>query len=84
MILCYFYPLSYHFISVVYLIGELRKLKILVIDAKEQSIIVVPTLVNRMLVKNMFLFGYVEGSKTETVSQLTELQNARVKEANNK
>ncbi|XP_065851356.1 uncharacterized protein [Euphorbia lathyris] len=70
-----------------YAIGELKKLKILVVEAKEQGIKVVPTLVNRMLEKNMFLFGVVdlnEGSVTETVNQLTEVQNARVQQANKK
>ncbi|XP_065851354.1 uncharacterized protein [Euphorbia lathyris] len=68
-------------------LGELKKLKILVVEAKEQGIKVVPTLVNRMLEKNMFLFGVVdlnEGSVTETVNQLTEVQNARVQQANKK
>ncbi|KAF2318089.1 hypothetical protein GH714_041440 [Hevea brasiliensis] len=62
-------------------LGELKKLKILVIDAKEQGIKVVPTLVNRMLEKNVFLFGFVDlnaASVSQTVNQLTELQNARV------
>ncbi|KAJ0102981.1 hypothetical protein Patl1_06651 [Pistacia atlantica] len=43
---------------------------------------VVPALVKRMLKQNMFLFGSVdlnEGSVTETVNQLTDLQNARIK-----
>ncbi|WCJ30003.1 Small nuclear RNA activating complex (SNAPc) subunit SNAP43 protein [Euphorbia peplus] len=68
-------------------LGELKKLKILVIDGKKQGIKVVPCLVNRMLEKNMFLFGSVDlnqGSVTETVNQLTELQNARVQQANKK
>lgn len=62
-------------------LGELKKIKALVVDAKEKSIKVVPTLVNRMLEKNVFLFGSVDlnaGSFSQTVNQLTELQNARV------
>ncbi|KAH8511008.1 hypothetical protein Peur_052632 [Populus x canadensis] len=54
-------------------IGELKKLKTLVINAKEHGIKVVPTLVKRMLEKNVFLFGFVdlhEGSVSETVNQL--------------
>ncbi|KAF9679759.1 hypothetical protein SADUNF_Sadunf06G0048100 [Salix dunnii] len=69
---------------VAYLNGELKKLKTLVINAKEHGIKVVPVLVKRMLEKNMFLFGFVdlnEGSVSETVNQLTELQDARVQVA---
>ncbi|KAJ7978968.1 Small nuclear RNA activating complex (SNAPc), subunit SNAP43 [Quillaja saponaria] len=62
-------------------LGELLKLRHLVVNAKENGIKVVPALVKRMLEKNMFLFGsvdLVEGSVAETVNQLTELQNARI------
>ncbi|XP_052308379.1 uncharacterized protein LOC18097717 isoform X2 [Populus trichocarpa] len=65
-------------------IGELKKLKTLVINAKEHGIKGVPALVKRMLEKNMFLFGFVdlhEGSVSETGNQLTELQDARVQVA---
>ncbi|KAI9396421.1 hypothetical protein POPTR_004G126720v4 [Populus trichocarpa] len=65
-------------------LGELKKLKTLVINAKEHGIKGVPALVKRMLEKNMFLFGFVdlhEGSVSETVNQLTELQDARVQVA---
>ncbi|KAL9391729.1 hypothetical protein Peur_015649 [Populus x canadensis] len=65
-------------------IGELKKLKTLVINAKEHGIKVVPALVKRMLEKNMFLFGFVdlhEGSVSEAGNQLTELQDARVQVA---
>ncbi|KDP36450.1 hypothetical protein JCGZ_08580 [Jatropha curcas] len=68
-------------------LGELKKLKILVTDAKKQGIKVVSTLVSRTLEKNMFLFGFVDlnmGSVTQTVNQLTELQNARVQLAHKK
>ncbi|KAB5551905.1 hypothetical protein DKX38_009216 [Salix brachista] len=69
---------------VAYLNGELKKLKTLVINAKEHGIKVVTVLVKRMLEKNMFLFGFVdlnEGSVSETVNQLTKLQDARVQVA---
>lgn len=65
-------------------LGELKKLKTLVINSKEHGIKVVPALVKRMLEKNTFLFGFVdlhEGSVSETVNQLTELQDARVQVA---
>ncbi|KAI9157159.1 hypothetical protein LWI28_017701 [Acer negundo] len=67
--------------------GELKKLKDLVVEAKNSGVRVVPALVKRMLEKNIFLFGSVdlnEGSVTETVNQLTELQNARVQVAYDK
>ncbi|KAF3453741.1 hypothetical protein FNV43_RR04182 [Rhamnella rubrinervis] len=63
---------------------ELKKLKNLVDVAKEKGLKVVSALVNRMLQKNMFLFGFVdinEGSIKETVNQITELQNARIQYA---
>uniref|UniRef100_A0A6M2EEV9 Small nuclear RNA activating complex polypeptide 1 n=1 Tax=Populus davidiana TaxID=266767 RepID=A0A6M2EEV9_9ROSI len=65
-------------------LGELKKLKTLVINSKEHGIKVVPALVKRMLEKNTFLFGFVdlhEGSVSETVNELTELQDARVQVA---
>ncbi|KAJ4721099.1 putative Small nuclear RNA activating complex (SNAPc), subunit SNAP43 protein [Melia azedarach] len=65
-------------------IGELKKLKYLVVEAKDKGIRVVPALLKRMLEKNIFLFGFVdlnEGSVTETVNHLTDLQNARVQVA---
>ncbi|KAB1206533.1 hypothetical protein CJ030_MR7G000011 [Morella rubra] len=67
-------------------LGELKKLASLVVDAKAKGLEVVLTLVRLMLEKNMFLFGSVEinvGSVTETVTQLTELQNARIHVAYN-
>ena len=81
---CVFPSLFHHLISSCYLTGELKKLKTLVINAKEHGIKVVPVLVKRMLEKNMFLFGFVdlnEGSVSETMNQLTELQDARVQVA---
>lgn len=68
-------------------IGELKKLKELVVDAKEKNVKVASAVVKRMLEKNMFLFGSVdmnESSALETVNQLTELQNARIQVAYNK
>ncbi|KAK6945141.1 snRNA-activating protein complex subunit 1 [Dillenia turbinata] len=62
-------------------LGELTKLRELVVDAKEKGIRVVCALVNWMLVKNMFLLGAVEfneGSVKERINELTDLQNARV------
>lgn len=65
-------------------LGELKKLKKLVVEAKNKDIRVVPALVKRMLEKKIFLFGSVdlnESSIPETVKQLTDLQNARVQVA---
>jgi snRNA-activating protein complex subunit 1 len=64
--------------------GELKNLRILVVDAKANDIRVVSTLVKRMLERNMFLFGVVdlmESSITETINQLEHLQNARIQDA---
>lgn len=65
-------------------LGELKNLKQLVASAKVEGITVVSPLVKKMLENNMFLFGAVEineGSITERVNQLMELQNARVQVA---
>ncbi|XP_050235645.1 uncharacterized protein LOC126685740 [Mercurialis annua] len=65
-------------------LGELNKLTQLVIDAKAQGIKDVISLVSRMLENNMFLFGAVdinEGSTTQLVDELTQLQNDRVQHA---
>nr|GMC61449.1 uncharacterized protein LOC109178768 [Ipomoea batatas] len=65
-------------------LGELKRLRNLVADAKANNIKVVCALVKRMLERNMFLFGFVdinEGSTTERVNELTEIQNARVQTA---
>jgi snRNA-activating protein complex subunit 1 len=64
--------------------GELKNLRILVVDAKANDIRLVSTLVKRMLERNMFLFGVVdlkESSVTETVNQLEQVQNARIQVA---
>jgi snRNA-activating protein complex subunit 1 len=64
--------------------GELKNLRILVVDAKANDIRLVSTLVKRMLERNMFLLGVVdlkESSVTETVNQLEQVQNARIQVA---
>ncbi|KAJ0798588.1 putative small nuclear RNA activating complex (SNAPc), subunit SNAP43 [Helianthus annuus] len=61
-------------------IGEMKRLKELVIDAKNENIGVVPLLVNNMLERNLFLYGAVdlkEGSVEERVNELIQVQNAR-------
>ncbi|XP_073107900.1 uncharacterized protein [Elaeis guineensis] len=61
-------------------LGELKRLKALVVDAKENNIGIVPALVKRMLDGNMFLFGFVDivgGSITQRVDEITKLQNRR-------
>lgn len=62
--------------------GELRRLRDLVVDAKQYSIGVLSALVKRMLDRNMFLFGSVdisEGSITERVNEITKLQNMGIR-----
>lgn len=62
-------------------LAELRRLRNLVIDAKENGIRVVTVLVKRMLVINMFLFGSVDmagGSVTQRVEEITKLQNKHI------
>lgn len=66
---------------------ELKKLRILVADAKANDIKAVPAIVKRMLERNVFLFGSVdliEGSVAETVNQLQQIQNARIQVAYDK
>ncbi|KAL6974138.1 hypothetical protein U1Q18_028322 [Sarracenia purpurea var. burkii] len=65
-------------------VGELKSLRRLVVDAKEKSIKVVSALVKKMLESNLFLFGAVDindGSVTERVNELTDIQNARIQVA---
>ncbi|XP_010250199.1 PREDICTED: uncharacterized protein LOC104592497 isoform X2 [Nelumbo nucifera] len=65
-------------------LGELKKLRNLVVDAKEANVRIVPALVKRMLEKHIFLFGFVdinEGSVAERVNEITNLQNARIRVA---
>ncbi|KAL0427122.1 UNVERIFIED_CONTAM: hypothetical protein Slati_2887000 [Sesamum latifolium] len=64
--------------------GELRQLKNLAIESKAKGLKVVSALLKSMLERNMFLFGFVgvnEGSPTERVNELTDIQNARVQAA---
>lgn len=68
-------------------LGEMMRLKNLVIIAKEKNVKVVSALVKNMLERNMILFGFVdinEGSVTERVNELTDMQNARVHVAQKK
>ncbi|XP_011078383.1 uncharacterized protein LOC105162126 isoform X1 [Sesamum indicum] len=65
-------------------LGELRQLKNLAIESKAKGLKVVSALLKSMLERNMFLFGFVganEGSPTERVNELTDIQNARVQAA---
>lgn len=62
----------------------MRQLTKLVIDAKTVGVKVVAALLKSMLERNMFLFGSVgvnEGSATDRVNELTDVQNARVQTA---
>ncbi|XP_020579951.1 uncharacterized protein LOC110024368 [Phalaenopsis equestris] len=56
-------------------LGELKRLKLLVVDAKENGIRVVPALVKKMLTENMFLFGSSDsGSTTQGADAAKKLQ----------
>lgn len=62
-------------------LGELKKLKDVVIDAEENGIGVASALVKRMLEKNIFLFGFVDidsGSVNQRADEIAKLQNKRV------
>ncbi|KAL7189780.1 hypothetical protein ACSBR1_039420 [Camellia fascicularis] len=68
-------------------IGELKRLRNLVIDVREKGIKVASALVKKMLERNVFLFGFVDindGSVTERVNELTDIHNARVQVAHKK
>ncbi|CAN1189688.1 hypothetical protein LINPERPRIM_LOCUS24632 [Linum perenne] len=66
-------------------LGELKKLKSLVAEAKCNDVKGAPAIVKKMLEKDAFLFGFVDaGEATKTVDKLTELQNARVQFASKK
>ncbi|KAL1816018.1 hypothetical protein ACET3Z_018592 [Daucus carota] len=68
-------------------LGELRKLRRLVVDSKKENVKVAPALVNRMLEKNMFLFGAVdlkEGSVTEKIKELRAREDATIRTAQKK
>ncbi|CAI9782444.1 unnamed protein product [Fraxinus pennsylvanica] len=65
-------------------LGDMKRIKYLVVDTKTRDIKVVSTLVKRMLERNVFLFGSVDAnecSATERINELTEIQNARVQAA---
>lgn len=65
-------------------LGELKGLKNLVVEAKEENIRVVPALVKRILEKNICLFGAVEpnhNNVTERISRIMKLQDAHMKVA---
>lgn len=65
-------------------LGELKRLKHLVLDTKEKNIKVVSALVKHMLDRHMFLFGFVdmnEGSVTERINELTDIQNTSIQVA---
>ncbi|KAL2921719.1 UDP-N-acetylmuramate--L-alanine ligase, partial [Bienertia sinuspersici] len=62
-------------------LGELRRLKALVVNAKEKGIKTVSVLVKRMLEKNAFLFGFVninDYSENERINELVDMQNAYI------
>lgn len=61
---------------------ELKKLKDFVVEAKQNGMAVVPSLVKRMLDKGMILFGFINllgDSGVKQVNELTASQNKRVK-----
>ncbi|KAK1293609.1 hypothetical protein QJS10_CPB17g02576 [Acorus calamus] len=65
-------------------LGELKRLKCLVVDAKQNGVEVVPVLIKQMLEKNMFLFGCVEIADdvvSERVNEMTKLQNLQLQVA---
>ncbi|KAJ8628802.1 hypothetical protein MRB53_022125 [Persea americana] len=62
-------------------LGELRRLRDLVVEAKQSSIRVLSALVKRMMDRNMFLFGSVDindSAITERINEITKLQNVSV------
>ncbi|KAL6549650.1 hypothetical protein OROHE_008381 [Orobanche hederae] len=64
--------------------GELRQFKVLALDAKARGVKLVSALLKSMLERNVFLFGCVglnEGSATQRVNELRDVQNARVQTA---
>ncbi|KAL2930114.1 snRNA-activating protein complex subunit 1, partial [Bienertia sinuspersici] len=68
-------------------LGELRRLKALVVNAKEKGIKTVSVLVKRMLEKNAFLFGFVninDYSENERIKELVDMQNACIKKMHEK
>ncbi|KAK1400054.1 Small nuclear RNA activating complex (SNAPc), subunit SNAP43 [Heracleum sosnowskyi] len=68
-------------------LGELRRLRKLVVDSRKENVKVPSALVNRMLEKNMFLFGAVdlkEGSVTEKIKELRAKEDATIRIAQKK
>ncbi|KAK1353778.1 Small nuclear RNA activating complex (SNAPc), subunit SNAP43 [Heracleum sosnowskyi] len=68
-------------------LGELGRLRKLVVDSKKEKVNVAPALVNRMLERNMFLFGAVdlkEGSVTEKMKELRAKEDATIRIAQKK
>lgn len=57
-------------------IGELRRLKVLVVDVKENGIRVVFVVVKRMLENNIFLFGFVNLNEYFDKERIKELVDA--------
>lgn len=69
------------------LAGELRRLKALVVNAKENGIKIVSVLIKKMLEKNAFLFGFVninDYSEKERIKELVDVQNACIKKMHEK
>ncbi|KFK29952.1 hypothetical protein AALP_AA7G199100 [Arabis alpina] len=61
---------------------ELEKLRDVIVEVKDKGVEIAVVVAKQMLDKNVFIFGAVdlnEASATETINQLTELQNARVR-----
>ncbi|KAK1353769.1 Small nuclear RNA activating complex (SNAPc), subunit SNAP43 [Heracleum sosnowskyi] len=68
-------------------LGELRRLRKLVVDSKKENVNVAPALVNRMLERNMFLFSAVdltESSVTEKMKELRAKEDATIRIAQKK
>ncbi|KAK1353745.1 Small nuclear RNA activating complex (SNAPc), subunit SNAP43 [Heracleum sosnowskyi] len=68
-------------------LGELRRLRKLVVYSKKENVNVAPALVNRMLERNMFLFGAVnlkESSVTEKMKELRAKEDATIRIAQKK
>ncbi|KAJ3674382.1 hypothetical protein LUZ60_004998 [Juncus effusus] len=62
-------------------LGDLTKLKDLVIEAKKNNVKTVPSLVKKMLNKNIFLFGFVDminWPARQKLDEITKQQNRRV------
>lgn len=61
---------------------ELGKFRDLIVEAKHKGVEIAVAVGKRMLDENVFIFGAVdfnEASVAETIYQLTQLQNARVR-----